>query len=96
MRRFAKIEPGTLDEIKAHNLDPVAMKMEWIEICDRAEEEMIRLADTELDMPIGVSFVDDKGEPGWVGRDPSRHIHAPSLRGCWPVSRAGGPPDPCR
>ena len=89
MRRFAKIEPGTLDEIKARDLDPIAMKMEWIEICDRAEEEMIRLADTELDMPIGVAFVNDRSESGWIGRDPSLSIHRPSLRGCWPRLRTG-------
>lgn len=35
------------------------MKREWIEICDAAEAEMVRLADTERDMPIGVAFVDD-------------------------------------
>jgi hypothetical protein len=64
MRRFAKIEPGTLDKIKARDLDPIQMKAEWIEICDRAEEEMIRLADTQLDMPIGVAFVNEAGEPG--------------------------------
>ncbi len=87
MRRFAKIEPGTLGEITARTLDPVAMKMEWVEICDRAEEEMTRLADTALDMPIGVAFVDDEGKPGWVGRNPSLHIHHPSLRGCLPVIR---------
>jgi hypothetical protein len=66
----------------------VAMKKEWIEICDAAEAEMIHLADTELDMPIGVAFVDDQSEPGWIGRDPSLQIHRPSLRGCWPTVRA--------
>ncbi len=39
-------------KIKARDLDPIAMKMEWIEMCERAEEEMIRLADTQLAMPI--------------------------------------------
>lgn len=85
MRRFAKIEPGTLEEIKARDLDPIAMKAEWIDICDHAEAEMIRLADTQLDMPIGVAFVDDQGNPGWIGKNPNLHIHRPSLRGCWPV-----------
>lgn len=94
MRRFAKIEPGTLDEIKARSLDPIAMKLEWIEICDRAEDEMIRLADTTLDMPIGVAFVDDRGEPAWIGRNPSLRIHHPSLRGCWPVLGTAERPNP--
>jgi hypothetical protein len=88
MRRFAKIEPGTLDEIKARHLDPIEMKREWIEICDHAEAEMIHLADTQLDMPIGVAFVDGEGNPGWIGRDPTLRIHRPSLRGCWPVIHA--------
>jgi hypothetical protein len=91
MRRFAKIEPGTLEEIKARNLDPVAMKREWIEICDRAENEMIRLADSDPDTPIGVAFVDGENHPGWIGRDSSLHIHHPSLRGCWPVIRTQEP-----
>ncbi|MFM7183130.1 MAG: hypothetical protein ACKO2G_16930 [Verrucomicrobiales bacterium] len=85
MRRFAKIVPGTLEEIKARDLDPLAMKAEWTEICDQAEVEMIRLADTRLDMPIGVAFVDDRGSAGWIGRNPNLRIHLPSLRGCWPA-----------
>ncbi|MCX6865699.1 MAG: nucleotidyl transferase AbiEii/AbiGii toxin family protein [Verrucomicrobia bacterium] len=85
MRRFAKTERGVLDKIKARDLDPIAMKMEWIEMCERAEEEMIHLADTQLDMPIGVAFVDGRGEPGWIGRDPTLRIHRLSLRGCWPA-----------
>lgn len=44
MRRFAKTERGELDKIKARHLDPIEMKMEWIEICDKAEAEMIHLA----------------------------------------------------
>lgn len=84
MRRFAKIDPGELNKIKALDLDPIAMKMEWMEISDRAEEEIIRLADTEIDMPIGVAFVNERGEPGWILRDRGLAIHPPSLRGCWP------------
>lgn len=91
MRRFAKIEPGTLDKIKARNLDPIEMKKEWIEISCHAEEEIIRLADTQLDMPIGVAFVNEKGEPGWIGKDPNLQIHYGSLRGCWPVMSAMEP-----
>ena len=85
MRRFAKTVRGELDKIKARDLDPIAMKMEWIEMSERAEEEMIHLADTQLDMPIGVAFVDEHGEPGWIGRDPTLRIHRLSLHGCWPV-----------
>ena len=59
--------------------------MEWIEMCERAEEEIIRLADTQIDMPIGVAFVNEQGEPGWIGRDPTLRIHRLSLRGCWPA-----------
>ena len=88
MRRFAKTEPGNLDKIKARQLDPIEMKKEWIEISDRAEAEIIRVADTLLDLPIGVAFVDAHGEPGWIGDDPALNIHYGSLRGCWPVVRA--------
>lgn len=85
MKRFAKIEPGTLDKIKARDLDPIAMKIEWIAISDKAEAEIIHLADTQLDMPIGVAFVDQNGEPGWIGANPDLQIHYGSLRGCWPT-----------
>jgi hypothetical protein len=84
MRRFAKVEKEKVEEIKARDFDPIEMKREWIEICDRAEEEMIHLADTEIDMPIGVAFVDAEGRPGWIGRDKTLSIHRISLRGCWP------------
>lgn len=62
----------------------IEMKMEWIEMCDKAEAEMIHLADTQPDMPIGVVFVTAKGEPGWIGTDPTLRIHRLSLRGSWP------------
>ena len=83
--RFARIDPATLDEIKARHLDPVALKQEWIAASDQAREEMTALADGQPDTPIGVAFVDAKGEPGWIRRDPSLHVHYPSLRGCWPT-----------
>jgi hypothetical protein len=85
MRRFAKLDPLKMEEIRARELNPIEMKMEWIAISDKAEEEITRLADTQLDMPIGVAFVDDKGEPGWIGSNPALHLHYGSLRGCWPV-----------
>lgn len=84
MRRFAKTERGELEKIKARHLDPVEMKMEWIEMCDRAEAEIIRLADTLPDTPIGVVFVDSRGEPGWLCRDPALRVHHPSRGGSWP------------
>ncbi len=86
MRRFARTERGELDKIKARHLDPVQMKMRWIEMCDQAEAEITRLADTRPDTPVGVAFVDAGNEPGWIGRDPSLRIHRPSLRGSWPDS----------
>ncbi|MFM2243079.1 MAG: hypothetical protein RLZ97_1934 [Verrucomicrobiota bacterium] len=61
------------------------MKMEWIAISDKAEEEITRLADTQTDMSIGVAFVDEEGEPGWIGSNPDLKIHYGSLRGCWPT-----------
>ncbi len=83
--RFARIDPATLNEIKARHLDPVALKQEWITASDQAREEMTGLADEQPDTPIGVAFVDAKGEPGWIRRDPSLRVHHPSLRGCWPT-----------
>jgi len=83
--RFARIDPVELDKIKARKLDPIALKEEWIAATDRAREEITRLADEQLDMPIGVAFVDDKAEPGWIRSNPSLKVHHPSLRGCWPT-----------
>ncbi len=87
MIRFARIDPLELDKIKARNLDPMALKEEWIAFSDRAREEMTLLADEQLDMPIGVAFVDEAGEPGWIRTNPSLKIHPPTLRGCWPTMR---------
>jgi hypothetical protein len=85
MRRFAKINPTELDKIKARALDPVKLKMTWIEMSDAAEAEMIRVADERPDLPIGVAFVDAAGKPGWIGNDATLRLHAPSVRGCWPT-----------
>ena len=85
MRRFARVDPAKLEEIKARVLDPVALKTAWIEMSDRAEAGMTRLADEKPDLPIGVAFVDAAGKPGRIGDDPLLRPHAPSLRGCWPV-----------
>jgi hypothetical protein len=87
MKRFAKLDPLKMEEIRARELSPIEMKMEWIAISDKAEEEIIKLADTQLDMPIGVAFVNEKGEAGWIGDDPNLKIHHGSLRGCWPTLR---------
>ena len=84
MRRFARVNPRQLATIQARNLDPVALKKTWIEMSDRAESEITRVADTMPDLPIGVAFVDAAGKPGWIGSDPSLRPHPPSLRGCWP------------
>ena len=85
MRRFARIDPARLEEIQARKLDPIALKMAWIEMSDEAEAQMTRLADEQADLPIGVAFVDAAGRPGWMGDDPSLRVHAPSVRGCWPT-----------
>lgn len=87
MRRFARIDPAKLEEIQARALDPVALKTAWIEMSDAAEAEMIRVADEQPDLPIGVAFVDADGRPGWIGHDPALRAHAPSVRGCWPTVR---------
>lgn len=85
MKRFARIHPAELDKIKARALDPIRLKTTWIEMSDAAEAAMIRLADEQPGVPIGVAFVDATGKPGWIGDDPSLRIHAPSVRGCWPT-----------
>lgn len=85
MRRFARIDPRHLETIQARNLDPVELKKSWIEMSDRAESEITRIADEQPDLPIGVAFVDDAGRPGWIGDDSSLVVHHPSVRGCWPT-----------
>lgn len=92
--RFARVDPATLEEIKARHLDPVALKQEWIAASDQAREEMTALADEQPDTPIGVAFVDAKGEPGWIRRDPTLRAHYPSLRGCWPTVHEQSPKEP--
>jgi hypothetical protein len=85
MRRFARVHPGKLKSIQARDLDPVALKMEWIAMSDDAEQQFEWLANTHPDTPIGVAFVDKEGKPGWIGQDPTLTIHRPSIRGCLPV-----------
>jgi hypothetical protein len=85
MRRFARIDPAKLEEIQARSLDPHALKAAWIEMSDDAEAKMIRVADEQPDLPIGVAFVDAQGKPGWIGDSPTLRIHSPSVRGCWPT-----------
>ena len=84
MRRFARVDPTKLHEIQARRLDPQVLKMAWIEMSDEADAKMVRVADEQPDLPIGVAFVDAHGKPGWIGDDPTLKIHAPSMRGCWP------------
>ncbi len=85
MRRFARIAPDTLNEIKARELDPIDLKLRWTEMHIRAEEEITRIADTMPDLPIGIAFIGGDGEPGWIGDDPGLVPHAPTYKGCWPV-----------
>jgi Nucleotidyl transferase AbiEii toxin, Type IV TA system len=84
MKRFAKIDPARLEEIRARALDPVALKMAWMEMSEAAEAQMIRVADEHPELPEGVAFVDSAGKPGWIGDDPTLRPHPPSVRGCWP------------
>jgi hypothetical protein len=84
MRRFARIHPRQLETIQARHLDPTALKLAWIAMSDRAEAEITRIADTMPRIPIGVAFVDENGEPGWIGDNLSLNLHPPSIRGCWP------------
>ncbi len=88
--RFAKIDPMELDKIKARKLDPFALKEEWIAMADRAKEEMTLLANEQLDLPIGVAFVDEYGEPGWLRSNPALRVHQPSFKGCFPTVASSG------
>jgi predicted nucleotidyltransferase component of viral defense system len=90
MRRFARINPRQLETIQARQIDPIELKKAWIEMSDRAEAEITRIADTMPETPIGVAFVDASGKPGWIGHDASLRCHAPSVRGCWPTVTAVG------
>ena len=90
MRRFARIDPVELDQIRARSLDPGALKTEWTSVSDGAEAAMTALADERPDVPGGVAFVDAAGQPGWLGDNPGLQIHEPSIRGCWPVVRRKG------
>lgn len=85
MRRFARVHPDKLKSIQARELDPVALKVAWIEMSDYAERQFELVADSQPDMPIGVAFVDKNGKPGWIGDDPTLQIHRPSICGCLPV-----------
>lgn len=87
MRRFARTEPGNLDKLLARRLDPIEMKNEWLDISDRAEAEILRVAESMIDLPVGVAFVDENGQPGWIGQRPDLKVHPGSLRGCWPTLR---------
>lgn len=88
MRRFARLNPRQLETIQARQLDPVELKKQWIDISERADAAINQLADTRPDLPIGVAFVNDHGQPGWIGNDPELRIHHPSVRGCWPTITA--------
>lgn len=85
MRRFARVDPAKLHEIRARALDPRELKAAWIAMSDEAEAKMVQVADEQPDLPIGVAFVDGTGRPGWIGDDPALRIHPPSVRGCWPT-----------
>lgn len=49
--------------------------------------EITHLADTRPEIPIGVAFVNARGQPSRIGRDGSLRIHRPSIRGFLPVAQ---------
>jgi len=85
MRRFAKIDPASLDEIKARDLDPIDLKRRWIAMSDRAEAAIERVANSQPELPIGIAFLDADKIPRWVESAPDLVQHPPSVRGCWPT-----------
>ena len=84
MRRFAKIDPAALHEIKARDLDPIDLKMQWIEMSVAADAAIERIANEHPDLPIGCAFVDAEGHPKWVENEPDLGQHFASFRGCVP------------
>jgi hypothetical protein len=90
MRRFAKIDPVTLDEIKARELDPIDLKRKWIDMSDRAEAAMERVANQQPDLPIGIAFLDQNNTPRWFEHSPDLMQHPPTVRGCLPQLADGG------
>jgi len=84
MRRFARIDPAKLEEIRAREIDPRALKEAWVQMSDDAEAEMERLANEQPDLPIGVAWVDATGHPRWVTHPGPLTPHAPRVRGCLP------------
>ena len=84
-RRRPDQSDGAGQDESPRALDPKVLKTAWIEMSDEAEAKMIRVADEQPDLPIGVAFVDVRGHPGWIGDDASLRLHAPSVRGCWPT-----------
>ena len=84
MRRFAKVNPDQVEKIQARSLDVRDLKRRWQEMSYRAEEEINRVADAQPDLPIGVAFLDQDGNPCWIGDNPNLRIHLPTVGGCWP------------
>lgn len=89
MRRFARVDPATMQEIQARKLDPVSMKDEWIQASDQAEASITNLANNQPDTPVGVAFIDASGNPGWIEDHPNLIRHPPCIKGCWPTVYKG-------
>ena len=87
MLRFARVDPTKLKEIQARNLDPIELKMQWIEMSDQADAEIERIANEQPDLPIGCAFLNSEGEARWPGSEENLVPHFPSIRGCLPVIR---------
>ena len=84
MLRFAKIVPGTLEKIKARDLDPIEMKKEWLGMADAADEAIERVADHRPDLPIGCAFVGADNHPRWIEEEEGLRLHLPCVGGSWP------------
>ncbi len=84
-RRFARVVPVRLGKPLSRALDLVALKMTRIEMGNRAEADVTRVADKSPNLPIGVVFVNAEDQSRWIGDDLSLRPHPPSVRGCWPT-----------
>ena len=95
MRRFARVDPGQLARLRAHQLDPVVLKSRWLADAEQAAAQITALADQQPDLPIGVAFLDRTGQSCWPQPQlplatQGLAIHHPSVGGCIPVLRLDG------
>jgi hypothetical protein len=82
LRRHGRINPESLEGVKfAAPADPVALKNEWME-CLQAAEDLMATFPSE---PLGCLYLDQNGQPA-RGKtfDPAWAPHFGTVKGAWP------------